>query len=49
MDQHTKYDDHFFKGVCICPCKNCTVSVPGGKSICKCQDCPTALCGSERQ
>jgi hypothetical protein len=37
-------EEHFFKGACICPCKQCTVTL-GGETRCICPDCPKALCG----
>jgi hypothetical protein len=37
--------EHFFKGVCICPCTNCTTH-PFDRAVkCICPDCPDKLCG----
>lgn len=41
----THSPDHFFKGVCICPCKNCTTHPDKHTTRCICPDCPPELCG----
>lgn len=39
--------DHFFKGVCICPCGDCTERVGEGLIMCTCVDCPAEGCGAK--
>lgn len=38
---------HFFRGVCICPCDDCTEHVADGLIMCTCPDCPVG-CGAKR-
>jgi len=39
---------HFFQGVCICPCSDCTEHVADGLVMCTCPGCPAAACGAKR-
>jgi hypothetical protein len=38
---------HWFQGVCICPCKDCTVSGGLRHVRCICPECPKAICGAK--
>lgn len=37
--------EHWFKGVCICPCPVCTRPAGMDGVTCTCPDCPPAACG----
>jgi hypothetical protein len=50
-DSHARYTEHFFRGICICPCKQCTshgspTQLHVGDMRCICADCPAATCGA---
>lgn len=40
--------EHFFKGVCICPCDACAEHVGDGLVMCTCPDCPASGCGAKK-
>lgn len=39
--------EHYFQGVCICPCSSCTEHVADGLVMCTCPGCPAAACGAK--
>ena len=45
MTEEKHASEHFFKGVCICPCRKCTAHTKGGQTFCTCKDCPRDPCG----
>jgi hypothetical protein len=45
LDYHVA--EHFFKGVCICPCRKCTTNSGLNHVKCICKACPDNLCGAK--
>jgi hypothetical protein len=46
---HHPYAEHFFKGVCICSCEDCTQHPKNTGIKCICPDCPVNLCGLKKE